>query len=405
MKTLSLTNLDRISELDFNRTSSTGAVGGSLSVIKFKNLEVLKAAYNDLTIVSFSDTNNVTLKELDISNNLINEMSNINNFTSLTNLETVNLSQNSLSLNAVDTILSALDTNGKTNGTINLEGTNALPTLGKYNTDILSLETKGWTVTINGGIDTSFGTSQGYADNSSTANTTDHPDWEGKSHSSQPTNWKNDPTNNRTQCSTSFRQMRTSAPIRAQVGDTIEVSITYDYATAGTLTTDTDPNPHINQRSFMVSLVDMGAFPQSDENIKNHDHISFIAKFLPFSYQNSTGYVRLFQGNPATGEPDFQIGNSTSIPLAGVEGDKFTLQFSIVIGANAASTVVTASLTNDDNGNSVSGSGTLNTTELAGFYSALVSPTSNVKVNIQTGKLEDLNIDTINVYNLTGRVN
>ena len=405
MKTFSLTNLDRITKLDFNKTSNVGAVGGNLSTTKFKNLEVLKAAYNDLANVSFSDTNNVTLKELDISNNLINEMSNINNFTSLTNLETVNLSNNSLSLNAVDTILNALDTNGKTNGIIQLHGTNALPTLGKYNTNALSLLNKGWTVTANGGIDTSFGTSQEYADNSSTANTTDHPDWEGKSHSSQPTNWKNDPTNNRIRCSTSFRNMRTSTPIRAKVGDTVTVSITYDYTSSGSFTNDTDPNPHINQRSFMISLVDMGQFPQSDENIKNHDHVSFIAKFLPFSYQNSTGYVRLFQGNPATGQPDFQIGNSTSIPLAGVEGDKFTLQFSIVIGANAASTVVTASLTNDDNGNSVSGSGTLNTSELAGFYSSLISPTSNVKVNIQTGKLEDLNIDTINVYNLTARLN
>jgi len=402
MKALSLTNLDRITELNFNRTDDVGAVGGLLSISKLKNLQILKAQNNKLDNVLFSAGNNPKIEELHLSNNLIRSLT---NFQTINSLEYVDLSGNSLSLSDVDTVLTTLDSSGITDGTVKLEGTNALPTLGKYNTAKLSLETKNWTVTVNGGVDARFTAAQLYQEDSTTTNTADHPDWEGNS---SQDSWNNDLPNGAMTCSSSFKSIRTTDTIKARVGDTINVSITYDYGT-NILTTDTDPNPHINQRSFMVSLVDIGAFPQASENIMNHEHVSFMAKFLPLSYQNSTGYVRLFQGNPATGQPDFQIGSNVAIPLSavnsGTTGDTFTLQFSITLGANAASTVVTASLTNDTDGFSVSGSGTLNTTQLANFYSSLVSPTSNIKLNIQTGKLTDLNIGKINVYSATARVN
>jgi len=83
VKTLSLTNLDRITELDFNRASNVNAVGGRLSISKFKNLEVLKAAYNDLTKITFSTSNNVTVKELDLSNNLLTTISNVDSLIGL----------------------------------------------------------------------------------------------------------------------------------------------------------------------------------------------------------------------------------------------------------------------------------------------------------------------------------
>lgn len=401
MKALSLTNLDRITELDFNRTSNVGAVGGLLSISKLQNLKILKAENNKLDNVFFSAGNNTDVEELHLSNNLIRSLT---NFQTFTRLKYVDFSENSLSLSDVDTVLTTLDSSGITDGTVKLEGTNALPTFGKHNTAKLSLENKNWSVTVNGGIDARFTAAQGYEADSSTTNTSDHPDWEG---GSGLTHWKNDLPNSVMTCSSSFKSIRSTDIIEARVGDTINVSVTYDYGT-NILTTDTDPNPNINQRSFAVSLIDIGAFPQSSENITNHDHVSFMAKFLPFSYQNSTAYVKLFQGNPTTGEPDFQIGNSTAIPLAavndGTTGDTFTLEFSITVGADAASTIVTASLTNDTDGFSVSGNGSLNTTGLAGFYSSLVSSTSKIKVNMQTGKLADLNIGEINVHSVTARV-
>ena len=194
MKTLSLTNLDRITKLDFNLSSNTNAVGGRLSISKFKNLEVLSATYNDLTKFTFSTSNNVTLKELDLSNNLLTTISDIGSLVnlerldlsnnnllttisgieslvnletldlsdnllttisdigsivnletldlsnnllttvsgigSLVNLETLDLSNNNLPVSVIDSILAALDASGITNGTVELGGTNGLPTLG-----------------------------------------------------------------------------------------------------------------------------------------------------------------------------------------------------------------------------------------------------------------------------------
>ena len=70
-----------------------------------------------------------------------------NTLTALTNLF---LGSNALTLASVDAVLLNLDTAGALNGMVDLSGgTNDSPTGGATNANKLSLEGKGWTVTIN----------------------------------------------------------------------------------------------------------------------------------------------------------------------------------------------------------------------------------------------------------------
>jgi hypothetical protein len=62
----------------------------------------------------------------------------------------VNCSNNALNLMSVDNMLAALDASGVINGVVNLSGgTNATPTGGALNVNVVSLQGKGWTVTTN----------------------------------------------------------------------------------------------------------------------------------------------------------------------------------------------------------------------------------------------------------------
>ena len=392
MKTLSLTNLDRITELDFNRVSNVNAVGGRLSISKFENLEVLKAAYNDLTKITISTSNNVTVKELDLSNNLLTTISNVD---SLIGLETVDLSNNSLSVSDVDHVLTALDTNGKNGGTLQIGGPNSLPTLGNYNTAKLSLENKGWTVGIPGGIDTSFTAAEGY----SAGATALHPDWEGTNFESG--DWQNDPTNGKISTSTSNKNIRTANPMRAQVGDTIVVSVIFDYG-INALNIDTTIPPQ--ERTLMVSLTDVESFSQYTGSVLDKPHLSFMTKFSSFQNNPSNpAYVRLVQKTgPNGGDFNFFTSGNNNIKLNEADSDQFTLQFSFTIGANAASTSVAASLTNNTENDTTSG---IITGIASDIYSSLISSTSNIKLSIQAGELTDTNIGTINVYSVITRVN
>ena len=267
MKTLSLTNLDRITKLDFNKTSSVGSVGGSLSITKFKNLEVLKAAYNDLSTIAFSTANSGTVKELDLSNNLLTSVSNLG---SLTSLETLDLSNNSLPLSEVDSILTALDTSGLSNSTVQLGGTNTLPTLGNYNTEKLSLESKGWTVGIAGGIDTSFNSSEGYLAYDGQALST-HPDWEGRPESADfPNQWKIDATNNTITCNNdrsvgiSMRNIRNVHPIKVKVGSKVRILADVDFGAGQSLSTVDNVSAAVSGRTagtYTISATDYSIAP------------------------------------------------------------------------------------------------------------------------------------------------
>lgn len=403
MKTLSLTNLDRITKLDFNLSSNTNAVGGRLSISKFKNLEVLKATYNDLTKFTFSTSNNVTLKELDLSNNLLTTISDIG---SLVNLETLDLSNNHLPVSVIDSILAALDTNGITNGNVELGG-NALPTDGNNNTALVSLrDDKGWGTTINGGIDTSFTAAEGYVQDSATFS---HPDWEGGLING--TCWENDPANEKITTSTRMRSIRTKNPISTQVGDTVNVSMTFDYGNNALQIDDT--GPAMVERTLLIALADVGDYVGMEINanaVLNKPNLALMTKFHSASNNPSNpAYIKLYQkfntGNSASQEI---VGNdATWQPLSAVNDqaipDKFTITLQIEIGASKETSTVNVLLNNDDDGNSLTGSYTL--ANYADMYASLISPTSTIKFHIQSGELDDVNIDEINIYNVTARVN
>ncbi len=437
MKTLSLTNLDRITELDFDRASSANAVGGTLSLTKLKNLTKLKASYNDLSKVTFSATNNTAIEELNISNNAISTLTNIgsliglttlnvsnNQITSVpnigsltgltlldisnnslttapagvfdhianfTSLETLNLLNNDLSQSAVDSVLNILDTDGLNSGTINLGGTNSIPSLGNYNAAKLSLESKGWTVTINGGIDSTFTTAEGYT-NGPTSN---HPDWEGTTH------WQNDTVNNKITVSSPFRNIRTSSSIRSRVGSTINVSVNFDYGN-NVLTAD-EVQP-VAERSLLIALVDIGAFSQSGSHVLDGPNLALMTKFQT-KYNDPTPRMKLYQKFDRDEESLSEIigTNANWQPLAAATGNKFTLTIQIQIGASKEASTVTVTITNDDDLNSLTG--TYNLSDYADMYSSLVSSTSNIKLHIQSGEFDDNNIDKINVYSTSARVN
>ena len=76
MKTLSLTNLSRITKLDFSKTSDVDSVGGRISLSKLDNLEEFKARKNGIIQLTCSDVN-TELSLIDVSNNAITDMPNI----------------------------------------------------------------------------------------------------------------------------------------------------------------------------------------------------------------------------------------------------------------------------------------------------------------------------------------
>ena len=422
MKTLSLTNLDRITKLDFNLSSNTNAVGGRLSISKFKNLEVLKATYNDLTKFTFSTSNNVTLKELDLSNNLLTTISDIKSLVnletldlsnnllttisdigSLVNLETLDLSNNNLPVSVIDSILASLDASGITNGTVELGGTNAKPTLGNDNTSLVSLrDDKNWGVTISdNGFDIGFTAAEGYV----SGNTHSHTDWEGET--TYAGAWQNDPTNGRITASSPWIMIRTSDSIRSQVGSTINVSVTFDFGDDDDELTADEVNPKA-ERTLLIALADKGAFSPgtSDSNVLDGTNMALMTKFIK-KWNETYSRIRLYQKyNTNDGASVEIVDPSTSVPfqlLQSAASKTFTLTLQIQLGASKDTSAVTATMTNDDDGNSMTGSYDLS--GYADMYNALVSSTSNVKLHFQAGEFADNSIEEINIYSATVRVN
>ena len=398
MKTLSLTNLDRITKLDFNLSSNTNAVGGRLSISKFKNLEVLSATYNDLTKFTFSTSNNVTLKELDLSNNLLTTISDIG---SLVNLETLDLSNNNLPVSVIDSILAALDASGITNGTVELGGTNAKPTLGNDNTSLVSLrDDKNWGVTISdNGFDIGFTAAEGYV----SGNTHSHTDWEGET--TYAGAWQNDPTNGRITASSDWIMIRTSDSIRSQVGSTINVSVTFDFGDDDDELI-ADETGAKGERTLLIALVDKGAFSSGESNVLNGTNIALMTKFIK-KWNETHSRIRLYQKYNTNDGANVEIVDpSTAVPfqlLQSAASDTFTLTLQIQLGASKDTSTVTATMTNDDDGNSMTGSYDLS--GYANMYNAFVSSTSNVKLHFQAGEFADNSIEEINIYSATVRVN
>lgn len=76
MKTLSLTNLSRITKLDFSKTSDVDSVGGRISLTKLDNIVEFKARKNGIIKLTCSDVN-TKLFEIDVTDNAITDMPNI----------------------------------------------------------------------------------------------------------------------------------------------------------------------------------------------------------------------------------------------------------------------------------------------------------------------------------------
>lgn len=92
MKTLSLTNLSRITKLDFSKTSDVDSVGGRISLTKLDNLEEFKAKKNGIIQLTCSDAN-TKLSLIDASDNAITNMPDI---ADLPVLETFRVERNQI---------------------------------------------------------------------------------------------------------------------------------------------------------------------------------------------------------------------------------------------------------------------------------------------------------------------
>lgn len=137
MKTLSLTNLSRITKLDFSKTSDVDSVGGRISLTKLDNLEEFKARKNGIIQLTCSDVN-TKLFEIDVTDNAITDMPDI---AALPVLNTFRATRNQISATIPTSLASSIqkfniennnftgqitDISGNTNLTAFVVGQNSL---------------------------------------------------------------------------------------------------------------------------------------------------------------------------------------------------------------------------------------------------------------------------------------
>ena len=137
-----LSSLILLTYLDLQSNSlTTVTIPNTLTALEYLNLHS-----NSLTTVTIPDT----LTALATLNLAFNSLTTVTIPDTLTALTYLDLGVNALTLASVDAVLLNLDTAGALNGKVYLNGgTNASPTGGATNVNKLSLEGKGWTVTIN----------------------------------------------------------------------------------------------------------------------------------------------------------------------------------------------------------------------------------------------------------------
>ena len=270
-----------------------------------------------------------------------------------------------------------------------------------YNPSKLTLESRGWVVDIPGGIDTSFSTSQNYTSTDPLEALELHPDWEGRKESvEKPDQWKMDGANSKIICKNiqdlpggqqTMRNIRNVHPIVAKVGSKVRISADFDYG-VGPFTTDFT-------RTFMLSLADMGPFPLNDEFVLNYPNESFL-----ISFRNIGGVdvARLYRRKGKSPIVSDYIGDLDLISIK--DNDILRLQIDFDVGASAAVSTMTVSYENlsDSTGMTKNGApanpqvitGFLDVEAERGgkFYTSLISPSSQMKLNIQSGELEDTSI-------------
>ena len=379
-----------IKDLQINGNSFTGSLPTDIFSSR-PNIITFKAGENSLTgnipILDF----NVGLINFEVDNNAFSGWAGNIWPSSLPN-QIIKIQNNELNAATLNTLLTSLVDKGALNGTINLSGTNSLPISGNYNPSKLTLESRGWTVEIPGGIDTSFSTSQNYTSIGEALE--QHPDWEGRPEStSYPDQWTMDGANSKITCDNKLdgkmRNIRNVRPIKAKVGSKVRISADFDYG-PGPYTTD-------NTRTFMLSLADMGPYPLNNEWVLNYPNESFLVNFRQIGGVN---VARLFRRKGQGISSDY-IGD---LNLSSITGDTLRLQIDFDPGASAAVSTMTVSYENltDSTGMTKNGTPANNqviTGMLSDFYTSLVSSSSQMKINIQAGELEDTGIGTVTVHN------
>tara|TARA_R110002153_G_scaffold53177_2_gene148487 strand:- start:28066 stop:29673 length:1608 start_codon:yes stop_codon:yes gene_type:complete len=429
----SYTNLEDFHCSDNNITSDIPALNSNIVIFEmgknnltgtipslesFNNLEEINLEENQLTGTLPSLLANTKLKKFNVSgnSNLTGSIPDLLLKTALSSFEAkdnnltgwlgtlwpsalsnqiIKIQNNYLNTATIDSLLAALVTSSATTGTAEIGGTNGLPTRGNYNPDKLTLVSRGWTIDHAGGIDTDFSTSDGY----SQGFLREHPDWEGNADTvAHPDQWLMDAANGIITCNNiipqRMRNIRNVHPIKAKVGSKIRIAAEFDF---GNNSLSDDP-----VRTFMLSLGDMAT--DSGTAVLTHPNESYM---IVFKQVGGSNVARLYR-RLGTAVDSMIIGD---IPLTNIADDIIQLQIDFNIGASATTSTQVISYKNlTDNiempNNPVTVNGILDAPvtrpapnpPYEGFYTRLVDPNSNIKINIQAGELLDSGIGTINVH-------
>lgn len=389
-------------------------VGGPIPSLNFNTkLRALSSSNSGLTGPIPSLNLNTALANFVVDeNNLTGSIPSLNNNTALVKFEANNnsldgwlgttwpstlskqiikIGNNKLNTGTLDSLLTALDTSGALSGTLEIGGTNSLPTSGNYNPAKVSLQNKDWTVDIAGGVDTSFSTQQGYTSNDEDLQ--EHPDWEGDASTLKPNQWKMDGANNKITCTSTAnndpRNVRTKNPIKVMVGSKVKLSAEFDFG-SGPFAID-------SRRTFMLSLVDVNA--AGSGNVLEHPNESFLITFRsPFGVGPA---ARLYRRMGA-GVDSVVIGD---LDLDEVNDDILRLELVFDIKATAAESTITVSYESltDATGMTPTNPVVVTTGLLPDLYAGLVNSTNNIKMNIQANEIEDTGVGTLTVYRASAK--
>jgi len=237
------------------------------------------------------------------------------------------------------------------------------------------------------GVDTSFTAAEGY---STTPNdyTSSHPDWEGRPFTDSspqefPDQWFNVPADGKISCTGLFKNIRTAKPLNARVGDIVKASVDFDFGNTA--------NQADDERTFMLSLSDIGSYLDADEGVLNHSDLSFFIKFT----ENNNGFAQAKLMQRIEGSADIYVG---ALGLNALQGNLLRLELEIDVKSTAATTTVKVSYQNVTDSVSMANNPKTITGVDSAFYTSLVSRDAKVRMNIQAGELTDTLIGTINIY-------
>jgi hypothetical protein len=238
------------------------------------------------------------------------------------------------------------------------------------------------------GVDTSFSVAEGYSTSPDNL-TSSHPDWEGREINfdagvDNGDQWTNDPANGKIFCTGLFKNIRTAKPINARVGDIIKASVDFDFGTT--------PNQADDERTFMLSLSDIGSYPKIDEEVLNYNDLSFFIRFT----ENNNGFSQAKLIQRIEGSADQFIGG---LGLNATQGDLLRLEIEIDVKSSAATSTVTVSYENITDTVTMTNNPKIITGIDSGFYNSLLNRDPSISMTIQAGELTDTLVGTINVYN------